>query len=296
MRFCIKCGSELIEGAHFCGICGYKIPEEKIVTENADNVEEVISDNVQNDVACELENFSETYQNSVEENVAPQAEKMEEVTDNGQNMQPDTASEDVEIKDNQQININHEELSGEPYQIMVQQKKKTLPIVLTVVGAVVVLCLWIVLGLFLGNDQASPKKTLEKYVDSVVDGDGEEMIEVMFPKKVFVAILKDKGMSYTEFEETFDERYEQLEDEYRRDYGRKLRGKVRITDKTMLSEDDISDKEEWLLNAYGADVNITDACLIECELTIKGNKGHRTDTDSITLYKIGGKWYILQIW
>ncbi len=282
MNFCIKCGSELMKGALFCGNCGYKIPDEKLNQQDSD-----IS-------ASSEVNESETV--SVNETLLQDDDSvmdhMPDIEETTEKEEPevysfDEGSADFEVESNPET----EEITNTPKNL---RHGKKLLFALIGIAVAFIMITGAFLGLIISNDQISPKRTAQKYVHSVIDGDSDEIIELMYPKKVLRAILKKQNMSFDTFEEIYEDRYDLIERSYSRDYGKNLRGKVRITDKVKLSKEDISYKEIQIKRDTNADINITDACMIECEITIMGSKGQRTTVDSLTLYKIGRKWYILR--
>lgn len=285
MNFCIKCGSELMKGALFCGNCGYKIPDEKLNQQ----VSDMPADSEVNE--SETVSVNETLLQD-DDSVMDHMPDIEETTEKEEREVSLSAEESDDTVDLEVLsNPEAEETIDIPKSF---RHGKKLLFALIGIAVAFIMITGAFLGLIISNDQISPKRTAQKYVHSVIDGDSDEIIELMYPKKVLRAILKKQNMSFDTFEEIYEDRYDLIERSYSRDYGKNLRGKVRITDKVKLSKEDISYKEIQIKRDTNADINITDACMIECEITIMGSKGQRTTVDSLTLYKIGRKWYILR--
>jgi len=76
-------------------------------------------------------------------------------------------------------------------------------------------------------------------------------------------------------------------------YGKNIKISVDFKDKEKLDKDDIEDIENDFDDMYDEKISISKAYEVECEFTIKGKDDKDTDETSITVGKIGSRWYIV---
>lgn len=109
----------------------------------------------------------------------------------------------------------------------------------------------------------------------------EEASEI---KEYFDFFGVDDGDEYMK-----DVLYDDLKDKY----GKNIRISVDFKDKEKLDKDDIEDIEENFDDMYDEKINISKAYEVECEFTIKGKDDKDTDETTMTVGKIGTKWYVI---
>lgn len=283
--FCIKCGTRLSDEAIFCSNCGQRVEREKI--NEADGVSPEIQETVKETQPPEIQETAKETQTPEIQETPKEAEAYDNYeAANGEFVQEHS-------QETETVYSAETESYNNPVEVAPKKKRKLL---YAVVFASVAIVLCITLFFVFGNDQSSPEKTIKKYVNATVEGDEDEIVEIMYPKKVLYGILSEYDMSYDEFEENLEERAEYMEEEFEKQYGRGVRANVRMLKSERLSKEEIIGKEEAICSRFDVDVKISDARRLECEMTIRGSENYETDTDTLTVYKIGRKWYLLEIW
>ena len=151
MNFCIKCGSELMRGALFCGNCGYKIPDEKL--------NQQVSDMPAGSEVNESETVSvnETLLQD-DDSVMDHIPDIEETTEKEEPevYSSDEGSADFEVESNPET----EEITNTPKNL---RHGKKLLFALIGIAAAFIMIAGAFLGLIISNDQISPKRTAQKY-------------------------------------------------------------------------------------------------------------------------------------
>ena len=281
MSFCIKCGNKLPDEAIFCGNCGFKIPMGEMKKETINQPAPIADETaLQPESVTEGETLENKEEACSECSVQTNAQMhIEEIT--------------PLAKDEQTQEDNAGYTSAYTYPVIVPKKKK--PILLISIVSILVIAVCITSIFVFSNDQGSPKKTVNKYVEAVVDGDAEEIIEIMYPKSIIRRIVSDRDMTMEEFEESLEDNLEYMEDKNREMYGRNLRGRVRILSSETLDREEVRNREERIKASYDVNIDISRAVKLECELTLSGSRGSEVDEETITLYKIGKKWYVLEM-
>lgn len=88
-----------------------------------------------------------------------------------------------------------------------------------------------------------------------------------------------------------EKQLEKLEDEY----GKNIKISYKILDKEKIDKDDLEDMQERLEDKYDSKkkCKITDGYKLTVKLTIKGKDEKESDSTTINVYKVGGKWCVL---
>ncbi len=78
-------------------------------------------------------------------------------------------------------------------------------------------------------------------------------------------------------------------------YGEKIKYSYKIADKSKVKKDDLKDVQEYIEKRYKEDVKISSGYKLKVKETIKGKKNDHTSTNTAYVYKIDGKWYMLEV-
>lgn len=111
------------------------------------------------------------------------------------------------------------------------------------------------------------------------------------------ANLKTYLKAYPEFmgmdeyidQEDMDEMLKSLEDKY----GKNIKISYKILDKEKIDKDDLKSVKEKISKYYDKDVKVSQGYKVTVKSTVKGKDDSETDTDTMKVYKIDGKWYLL---
>lgn len=129
-----------------------------------------------------------------------------------------------------------------------------------------------------------------------ISGGYKTPISNMF-KGMQKANLKTYLKAYPEFmemdeyvdQEDMDDMLESLEEEY----GKNIKISYKILDKEKIEKDDLEDVQEKIEKYYDAKVKVSAGYKVTVKSTVKGKEDSETDTDTMSVYKIDGKWYLL---
>ena len=90
-------------------------------------------------------------------------------------------------------------------------------------------------------------------------------------------------------QEDMDDMLESLEEEY----GKNIKISYKILDKEKIEKDDLEDVQEKIEKYYDEKVKVSAGYKVTVKSTVKGKEDSETDTDTMSVYKIDGKWYLL---
>lgn len=138
------------------------------------------------------------------------------------------------------------------------------------------------------------KKAIDNYVDVSFKGKANK-IEKLAPKEYW-EYLEDEDEDFDlkdaieEYEDEFEDMMDDLEDEY----GKNLKIKAKIEDKEKLSKKDISKIADALKDEFDIKKkSVKKGYEVDVDLTIKGSEDEDSDETTLTVIKIGSKWYIV---
>lgn len=78
-------------------------------------------------------------------------------------------------------------------------------------------------------------------------------------------------------------------------YGEKIKYSYKISDKDKVKKDDLEDVQEYIENKYKEEVKVSSGYKLKVKETTEGKKSDSTKTNTRYVYKIDGKWYLLDI-
>lgn len=78
-------------------------------------------------------------------------------------------------------------------------------------------------------------------------------------------------------------------------YGDNVKYKYKILKKTKIEKKDLEKVQDYVKDKYKEQVKITKGFKVKTKQTIKGKEDYDYATDNMFVYKIDGKWYILDI-
>ncbi len=155
---------------------------------------------------------------------------------------------------------------------------------MAVVGVAALVGLFILVKLFGVFTTPGYEKPLQYVCDGLEKGNLKTMMKA-FPSY----ITEEMEDYYDDYADVFaDNMKEQLEEEF----GKNVKVSYKVTDKDKLDKDDIEELVEDIEYFYDEKVKIKDAYELEVEMKVKGKDGSDESEDSITVIKIGSKWYM----
>lgn len=86
---------------------------------------------------------------------------------------------------------------------------------------------------------------------------------------------------------------QELMDSFVEDYGSNIKILYNVTSEKVLTSTELQNIQDYIEKQYDEKVSVTDGYEVEIEATIKGDSNSETDTDTMYVYKIDGKWCIL---
>ena len=131
---------------------------------------------------------------------------------------------------------------------------------------------------------------------SIVSGGWKKPIDNYF-KGMEKGNLKTYQKAFPDFyndkvdldDDDMDKMHDSLEDEY----GEKIKITYKITKKENIKKDDLKKVEEYISKVYDEDVKVSAGKEVKVKATIKGKDDEDTDTQKMYVYKINGKWKLL---
>lgn len=143
-----------------------------------------------------------------------------------------------------------------------------------------------------------PEKTVKKYLDSMLKGDGTAVYKLAMNPYELTYRLNSEHYSYKTEQNIINEftaRYRMSSDVLKASLGNNPKTKIKVTDAFSYSKSDIEKLNKYI-SIVRKDIYKTNALqdvrLISTETTILGSSGSETRTDETVVYKINGKWYV----
>ena len=90
-----------------------------------------------------------------------------------------------------------------------------------------------------------------------------------------------------------DDDMDKLHDNLEDSYGKNIKIKYEVTKKENIKKDDLKKVQEYIEKVYDEDVKVTAGKEVKVKATIKGKDDSDTDTQKMYVYKINGKWKLL---
>lgn len=136
------------------------------------------------------------------------------------------------------------------------------------------------------NEEKIPEyeEPVKSFIEGMSEANSEKFLNA-FPE----FLSKYMKQSFTN-----DSLNEILEDA-KEEYGEDLKMTYKIADKKELSEEELKQQKENLKENYGQEVSIEEGYKLTVEITTKGNKKEETDSDEFLVYKIDGKWCLIEL-
>ena len=161
-------------------------------------------------------------------------------------------------------------------------------------AAAVVLAVVLILVFSLGGSN-SPEGVIKSFVKAGQNRDAQGMMDALYPDEVLSAVLKDYGMTKSEYKrkikEAQEEIDEQMEDLDEDDLPEKYT--VKVVDSEALDKDDLKELNEWYKNQFGTSKKyISEARELTVCAKSEDEDWDDADESEITVVKINGKWYI----
>lgn len=159
-----------------------------------------------------------------------------------------------------------------------KDNKKTIAIVGIIASAVIVLL--IAIFSIVSNAYKAP---IKNYFNGMQKQNSKIYV------KAYPDFMKDK------MSDKYDDDYmEKMMKSYEKKYGDKIKISFKVLDKTKIDKDDLKDVKESLDNKYSDEkIKVTDGYEVCVKATIKGSDDKDVDYTTMKVYKINGKWCMI---
>lgn len=168
------------------------------------------------------------------------------------------------------------------------KEKKSKPVLIAAVAVIIVVILLLLKALF-GGSYKEPLNNMCKFMET---GKGKYVYR-MVPDFVIDNQLGKKKKK--ELIEKLDDLGENITDSLEDEYGDDIKISYQIKDKDKIDKDDLEDVEEDLEDDYDEKVNVKKGYKLKVKLKVKGDDKSDTETETLNVYKIKGKWYVLDL-
>lgn len=177
-------------------------------------------------------------------------------------------------------------LAGKINQFIDKLKKKDKKALGILAGIAAALILILVLVLCLSG--GGPEKALDTYLDVIYRGKISK-VEKIAPEKYWESLDEDMDDVEDNMKTVYKLAIRALEDEY----GDNIKISYKITDKDEVTKSALNEMKDNIKSKYDIPKkNVTDACELEVDLTIKGDEDKETKEVSFFAVKVDGDWYI----
>ena len=310
MKYCINCGSQLSDQDKFCTKCG--APQG--VQQNVAAVEQEVQQNpattgeqeVQQNPAAVAQkmqqNVAAAEQETQQQNVAGVEQEVQQnpATTGGQEtQQQNVAGVEQEVQQNPattggQETQQQQQSYAQPDQSYIYQQPATTAkfpakAAILLVGIVVVALgvIYLVFQLVTGGS-GSVEKAVKEYYEAICDKDGDTLLDATCTDSMIKALEETSGYEKDDIADAMEEAVSYSYE----DYGKVKDIKVEEQDKMTKAE--LREGLEGIKEETGVDVNISE--MRQVEVTYKYYdtyyKEWNEDTEYLTVYKSGSKWYV----
>ncbi|MCM1083671.1 MAG: hypothetical protein NC428_09355 [Clostridium sp.] len=157
-------------------------------------------------------------------------------------------------------------------------------------GIAVALVLVIVLVAKLtGPGAFTQEAAIESYYEALINQDEDDYLDVCMPKKLQKRVKKEYG---NDFQDEVDFRL----DWYGYWTGVKDVRNIKITDVEKMDRSEIKECEDDVKDDYNVKIKISKMVYVEFEYEVKSGSKWKETIDGAELCKIGGKWYVMDMW
>ena len=286
MKYCINCGSQLSDQDKFCTKCG--APQG--VQQNVAAVEQEVQ-----------QNPATTGEQEVQQNPAAVAQKMQQnvAAAEQETQQQNVAGVEQEAQQNPattggQETQQQQQSYAQPDQSYIYQQPATTAkfpakAAILLVGIVVVALgvIYLVFQLVTGGS-GSVEKAVKEYYEAICDKDGDTLLDATCTDSMIKALEETSGYEKDDIADAMEEAVSYSYE----DYGKVKDIKVEEQDKMTKAE--LREGLEGIKEETGVDVNISE--MRQVEVTYKYYdtyyKEWNEDTEYLTVYKSGSKWYV----
>ena len=171
-----------------------------------------------------------------------------------------------------------------------QIKKHRITGIVTVIAIVVIV---VVFGINIFGGR-SAKKTVKKYVEGQMEGNGEELID-LFPKELIAGICEEEGyLNKQEMSEEVEDRLQEQLEQIDEEYGEGWKYSYEIIEAEDYSIEDLRDMRQDYQEEYDIRLDIEEAKEVKIEVTTSSKDGENSTTNTmhVELIKVGNSWYI----
>ena len=126
------------------------------------------------------------------------------------------------------------------------------------------------------------KKPIKNYFKGMEKADSKTYLSA-FPE-----FYADKMEDYYD-----DDGMADMRDSLEEEYGSNIKISYKITDKEKIKKDDLQKVQKYIKKYYEADVKVSAGYKVKVKATVKGKDDKDTNTRTMYVYKIDGKWGIL---
>jgi len=286
MKYCINCGSQLSDQDKFCTKCG--APQG--VQQNVVAVEQEVQQNPATTGEQEVQQNPAAVAQEMQQNIAAaeQETQQQNVASVGQEVQQNPATTGGQETQQQQQSYAQPDQSY-IYQQPATTAKFPAKAAILLVGIVVVALgvIYLVFQLVTGGS-GSVEKAVKEYYEAICDKDGDTLLDATCTDSMIKALEETSGYEKDDIADAMEEAVSYSYE----DYGKVKDIKVEEQDKMTKAE--LREGLEGIKEETGVDVNISE--MRQVEVTYKYYdtyyKEWNEDTEYLTVYKSGSKWYV----
>lgn len=131
------------------------------------------------------------------------------------------------------------------------------------------------------------EKPVEYFITGISNGSYKTMKKAM-PKFV-IEELEDN--SYFDMEDMIEEAHDEMIDEY----GKSVKLTYKVKRKKSIDKDDLEDIEDMIDDYYDKEIKVSKGYELRVEMILKAKGESEKEKIDINVYKINGKWYLLEM-
>lgn len=268
MKFCMNCGAQMEDSAEICPSCNAK------QTTTADTADPTVPANAAE--ATKSAEVAEAAKSSSQTNMKFCMHCGSQMEDNAE-VCPSCGANQTNSAEAADPTVPAE--AANP-------SSKTKP-VLIAAAAVVVLIILLILKALFGASYIDPVDNLCKCMET---GKGKYLY-----KCVPAFLIEDEydDMKKSEIIDELDESAEDMLESLEKTFGDDIKVKYKVKKKEKIDSDDIDELEDDLKDEYDKRIKISKGYELKVKLTIKGDDRDSSNTQTLKVYKISGKWYFL---